>query len=97
MPTPAPSRPTPTPAGGKALHDLLQQGLAGLQSLDLEPLSEPARFDDDSVVPIEVLLYRGQSALQRAIELRDAMRTKGLTDQESLQELYDLLDLARSE
>jgi chemotaxis protein histidine kinase CheA len=95
--TAAPRKPTPPPASGKALHDLLQQGLSGLQSLEREPLSEPARFDDDSVVPIESLLYRGRSALQRAIEVRDEMRTKGSADQESLQELYDLLDLARAE
>jgi hypothetical protein len=48
-------------------------------------------------VPVGDLLYRGRSALQRAIELRDAMRQRGGVDEASLEEIYDLLDLARSE
>lgn len=81
---------------GSALHSLLGDSLSRLASLEDEPLVEPAPLDDDTVVPVESLLYRGDAALERAREVRDAMRTSGAVDPESLQELYDLLDLARS-
>lgn len=84
-------------AKGQSLRELLQQGLAGLHALDDRPLSEPARVEEDEVVPVESLVFRGRSALDRAIELRDAMRASGRVEPETLQELYDLLDLARAE
>lgn len=92
----------PRPAGGNgvkgdSLRDLLQRGLESLHALDDRPLSEPARVEEDDVVPVESLLFRGRAALARAIELRDAMRAAGRVDPASLQELYDLLDLARAE
>jgi hypothetical protein len=41
-------------------------------------------------------MYRGQAALERAIELRDALRRAGGSPApEVLEEIYDLLDLAR--
>ncbi len=89
--------PTNRGASGQALQALLQTGLAGLRSLEEEPLSPPARIESDDIVPIDTLLYRGRAALDRAIEVRDAMRTRGAPDEESLKELYDLLDLARAE
>jgi hypothetical protein len=49
---------------------------------------------DQGVVPIETLLYRGESALARARTLRDALRKADRPESESLAELYDLLDLA---
>lgn len=89
-------RPAPTPTG-RELQSLLQSGLAGLQPLEEETLSQPGRFEDDEIVSMDSLLYRGPAALARAIELRDALRANGSTDAEALRELYDLLDLARSE
>jgi hypothetical protein len=89
-------RPPPTPTG-RELQSLLQSGLAGLQPLEEETLSQPGRFEDDEIVSMDSLLYRGPAALARAIELRDALRANGSTDAEALRELYDLLDLARSE
>ncbi len=51
--------------------------------------------DSDQPVPVEVLLYRGRSALGRALELRDEIRRQGGTPPaEQLDELFDLLDLA---
>jgi hypothetical protein len=103
QPVPAAARPrAPAPrapggASGKALKELLETSLDGLRALDEEPLSEPAPLEDDVVVPIDSLLYRGRAALQRAIEIRDALRRSGTSDPESLHELYDLLDLARAE
>jgi len=98
-PAAAPSavrRPPPTPTG-RELQQFLQAGIAGFSSLEDEPLSEPARLEEDEIVPIESLLYRGQTAVRRAIEIRDAMRSRGTTDDASLQEIFDLLDLAQAE
>lgn len=89
-------RPPATPTG-RDLQDFLQAGIAGFESLDSEPLSAPARLEEDEIVPIESLLYRGQDAIRRAIEVRDAMRARGLTDDATLQEIFDLLDLAQAE
>ncbi len=86
-----------SPRSGRALRELLDTSLSQLSSLEEIPLIEPVRTDDESVVPVETLLYRGQAALQRARELRDQLRTRGTTDPEALHELYDLLDLARVE
>ena len=69
--------------------------MSGLESHPLSPSVEMPM--DDDVVPVESLLYRGRAALLRAIQVRDAMRTSGAPDAESLRELYDLLDLARTD
>jgi len=83
---------TPT---GPALRALLQDGLTGLSSLETTPLSEPAVIPDADVVPIESLLYRGRSALARAAELREQIRQQGgMPSRESVEELFDLIDLA---
>jgi hypothetical protein len=46
---------------------------------------------------VESLLYRGDAALERARILRDSLRRGENNDPDALHELYDLLDLARSE
>jgi len=80
---------------GDALHAMLEQGLAGLSGLDDTPLAEPIVVADDVTVPVEDLLYRGKDALDRAIELRDAIRAAGgPPDAAMLAELFDLLELA---
>lgn len=84
---------TPT---GRELQDLLATGLEGLSSLESEPLIEPAPVESETVLPIDDLLYTGDAALLRAIELRDALRDRGTAPGEALEELFDLLDLARS-
>ena len=89
--TPAP------PRSGRALRDMLSASLTQLSSLEDVPLIEPVRADEDAIVPVEALLYRGEAALDRARALRDELRTSGSTDPDALQELYDLLDLARAE
>ena len=89
-------RPPATPSG-RELQTLLQEGIAGFGVLEDEPLSEPARLDEDDIVPIESLVYRGQSAIRRAIAVRDEMRASGRTDDATLQEIFDLLDLAQAE
>jgi hypothetical protein len=86
--------PAPSPRSGGALRQMIDASLTQLSSLEEVPLIEPVRTDDDAIVPVEALLYRGQAALQRARELRDELR-RGTTDPDALHELYDLLDLAR--
>jgi HPt (histidine-containing phosphotransfer) domain-containing protein len=88
---------SPSPRSGRALRDMLDASLTQLSSLEEIPLVEPVKTDDDAVVSVEVLLYRGQAALERARALRDELRSRGTTDPEALHELYELLDLARVE
>ena len=87
--------PAPSPRSGRALRQMIDASLTQLSSLEEVPLIEPVRTDDDAIVPVEALLYRGQAALERARELRDQLRHRGTTDPDALHELYDLLDLAR--
>ena len=47
-------------------------------------------------VPVEQLLYRGRSAIARAREVRDALKSRP-GDPALLDELFDLIDLAASE
>lgn len=85
---------------GAALSSLLNAGLAGLSQLNEEHLSEPAPIDEDDygIVPIEDLLYRGTGALQRAVELSDALKRALVpATSDALAELYDLLALATAE
>lgn len=84
-------------ARGPSLQAVLERSLAGFEDLAVTPLAEPLAVDTEEVVPIRELEYRGQTALQRAIELRDQMRARGAVDDALLQELYDLLDLARAD
>ena len=88
--------PSAAPSGAN-LHSLLGQGIAGLSSLESEPLSEPAEFDDDGIVAILELLYRGPAALKRARELSASLKQAAAPDPEALAELYDLLELAAAE
>ncbi len=56
---------------------------------------EAGTDDGGEPVPVEILLYRGRSALGRALELRDEIRRQGgIPPAEQLDELFDLLDLA---
>ena len=63
------------------------------------PETSDDRPGDEQVVPIETLLYRGPSALRRARELRDELRTAsaGRRLPDALAELFELLDLAAAE
>jgi chemotaxis protein histidine kinase CheA len=92
---------TPAPAAGAsgtALHDMLGAGIDGLSSLGSTPFAEPTELEDDGVVPIQDLLYRGRSALRRAAQLGQSFRTLGAPPSaEDLAELYDLLELAEAE
>jgi HPt (histidine-containing phosphotransfer) domain-containing protein len=86
----------PTPSkGAAALGELLDRGIRSLGTLPQTPLSNPITLAEQAPVPIDVLLYRGRAAIERAREIRDAIkRGGGVADAETLGELYDLLDLA---
>jgi chemotaxis protein histidine kinase CheA len=93
----APRQPTTRTPTGRQLHDYLQNGIAGLGALETTPLSTPAVIPDENIVPIETLLYRGKAALERARELRQEMLAERAPPRETIEELFDLLDLAIAE
>lgn len=86
---------TPT---GRDLAALLGAGISGLGQLAQRPLSQPVEILDETLVPIDTLIYRGRAALDRARELRDTLRgTDRAPSPEELSELYDLLELAAAD
>ena len=97
VPTAAPIAAATAAPSGADLFALLGQGIAGLSGLDDEPLGVPAEIDDDTVVAIQELLYRGPAALRRARELSTSLKHVRAPDPELLAELYDLLELAAAE
>ncbi|MEP6989412.1 MAG: hypothetical protein ABJA80_00670 [bacterium] len=77
------------------LGSLLDAGIRTLGTLASTPLSVPRQIAEQPPVPIDVLLYRGRSAVERCVQIRDAARSAGESiDGDSLDELLDLLDLA---
>jgi HPt (histidine-containing phosphotransfer) domain-containing protein len=96
--TPPQTRPAPVPPGpaGAGLASLLDLGIASVEDLAQQPLSAPIPVEE-TLVPIESLLYRGESAWRRALELRDDLRQQPHPTREALEELYDLLDLVTEE
>ena len=87
-PTLAPSRP-PMPPSALDAH------IAAFDAIANEKFAEPVNLEGD-VVPVDALLYKGRAALDRAVELRDAIRRAGGPPApEVLEELYDLVELAR--
>ena len=93
MPQPA-AAPPPTAAPARGLSSL-DSTIAAFDSLSSERFAEPVDIGED-VVPVDALFYRGKAALDRAIELRDAIRQSGgPPPPEALEEIYELLDLAR--
>ncbi len=93
-PTPPAARQTPAQAAAA----LIDSSIAALEALPSHPFGEPTPIPEDTLVPIESLLYRGRAALDRALEMRDELRRAGPSVETSaLDELFDLLELARAE
>lgn len=85
---------TPAP-GTMALDDLLDRGIRTLDTLPRTPLSNPVALPEQPPVPIDVLLYRGRAAVERARAIRDEARRSGEPiGPGQLAELFDLIDLA---
>jgi chemotaxis protein histidine kinase CheA len=79
----------------RAERNTLDGAIDFFDSVAQERFAEPVKVSGD-VVPVDALMYRGRAALDRAIELKDWLRTAGgAPSQEVLEELYDLLELAR--
>lgn len=98
-----PRRATPTPAAAAVAMETmgaassLDEGITALDAFAATPFAEPVAVGD-AVVPIDALVYRGRSAVERAIQLRDEIRRSGSPPSPALLgELFDLLDLALAE
>ncbi len=75
---------------------LLDSSIVAIESLSGQPLARAVEIPEDALVPIDSLLYRGRAALDRAVEIRDELKRSGKTaDKAALDELFELLDLAR--
>jgi chemotaxis protein histidine kinase CheA len=96
QPAPAAQASPPSAPAGAALASLLDFGIRSVEELAEQPLSVPVPVEE-TLVPIESLMYRGESAWRRALELRDALRMQASPPREALEELYDLLDLVTDE
>jgi chemotaxis protein histidine kinase CheA len=97
---PQPAQPTagsrrPMTPTGRELKEFLGRGIETLGRLQDTPLREATPLPDETIVPIQDLLYRGRAAVERARALRDELRRHGGTPpKDVIDELYDLLDLA---
>ena len=95
---PPPPRPRSKTPSGAALKGMLQHGIARIGELHTTPLSQPVPIVDESLVPIEELLYRGRAALDRARAITAEMRAQqSAPSPDAIAELSDLLQLAATE
>lgn len=94
-PTPVPPAPARPPGSLKSVAISLDSTIAAFEAMSGERLADPVDVPDD-LLPVDALLYRGRAALDRAIELRDEIRRSNTPPTpEMLEELYDLVELAR--
>lgn len=86
-----------TPARGQELRQLLDTSIVQLGAVSGEVRRRtPAR--PMPAVAIESLLYRGHSALARALEVREEIVASGTAESnEKIEELLDLVALAATE
>jgi len=85
-----------TPARGQELRDVLNSSLATMRSL--ENRNSGPQPPATELVPIQELLYRGQRAIERAAEIRRALKKSGTPPTRALvDELVDLVELASAE
>lgn len=91
----APAQPR-TPPRGQELRDVLNSSLATMRAL--ESRHSGPQTPAGELVPIQQLLYRGQRAIERAAEIRRALRKTGTEPTRALvDELVDLVELASAE
>lgn len=86
-----------TPARGQELLSLLNTSIVKLGAVSGESVRKtPVRMPRP--VEIDTLLYRGRSALDRALEVREEIVASGShTPPEKIEELLDLVALAATE
>ncbi|HEY3112727.1 MAG TPA: hypothetical protein VGJ62_03515 [Gemmatimonadaceae bacterium] len=99
VPTPSrevPPGPARTPPRGQELRDVLNTSLATMRSLETRHSGPQPPATE--LVPIQELLYRGQRAIERAAEIRRALKKSGTPPTRALvDELVDLVELAATE
>lgn len=84
-----------TPPRGQELKDVLNSSLATMRSLESRNSGPQPSAE---LVPIQQLLYRGQRAIERAAEIRRALKKSGTPPTRALvDELVDLVELASAE
>jgi hypothetical protein len=89
---------TGQPRTAAETSDLLGKGISALDQLEHEPLAPAASIRTSAIVPVERLVYKGRSALERAGALREQLRaTGGPPPAHALEEIYDLIGLALKE
>ena len=85
-----------TPPRGQELRDVLDSSLATMRSLETRHSGPQPPATE--LVPIQELLYRGQRAIERAAEIRRALKKSGTPPTRALvDELVDLVELAAAE
>ena len=99
VPTPSrevPPAPARTPPRGQELRDVLNSSLATMRSLETRHSGPQPPATE--LVPIQELLYRGKRAIERAAEIRRALKKSGTPPTRALvDELVDLVELAATE
>ncbi|HEV7389426.1 MAG TPA: hypothetical protein VGN73_12520 [Gemmatimonadaceae bacterium] len=84
-----------TPPRGQELKDVLNSSLATMRSLESRNSGPQPSAE---LIPIQQLLYRGQRAIERAAEIRRALKKSGTPPTRALvDELVDLVELASAE
>lgn len=87
-----------TPARGNELMALLDTSIVQLGAVSGEIARRKTPVQLPPPVAIDTLLYRGRSALDRALEIRSVIIAGGAApDQETIAELLDLVALAATE
>ncbi len=85
-----------TPPRGQELRDVLNSSLATMRGLETRHSGPQPPATE--LVPIQQLLYRGQRAIERAAEIRRALKKSGTPPTRALvDELVDLVELASAE
>jgi chemotaxis protein histidine kinase CheA len=100
VPTPAQearaSAAAKTPPRGRDLQDVLNSSLATMRGLETRSSGPQAAVAEP--IPIQKLVYRGQRAIERAAEIRRALKKSGAAPTRALvDELVDLVELASTE
>jgi chemotaxis protein histidine kinase CheA len=99
VPTPSrevPPAPARTPPRGQELRDVLNSSLATMRGLETRHSGPQPQVGE--LVPIQDLLYRGRRAIERAAEIRRALKKSGTPPTRALvDELVDLVELAAAE
>jgi hypothetical protein len=95
LPTGVAAPPRYTPARGRELQDLIGTTIAQLGAVSGGRRKTPVPAPPP--IPIEMLLYRGRAALERALEIRSARVAGEMPAPEAIEELLDLIALAAEE